>query len=273
MNANLDLEHRLTDHYASEVPPRAPDRVLEEALASIDATPQRRVLIRAPWRFPVMNSYFKWAIAALVVIAVGAVGLSVLRPPSPSGVGGQPSASPSLSPSPTFGATIIPEPAPALTETFTSDRHGFSISYPSGWDTQAASAPATSAFPIFGTPEGDFMFDPVLLEHLFIVVTSRPLAGQDGAAWANEVLNELAAANDCSLPLESITIDGGPGVRCGPGAAATWRGDRGYVILLHTSGDDPPAVAAYDEEFFADVLATMKLRPENAVDATPSPSP
>lgn len=56
MTANHELDRRLADHYASEAPQRAPDRVLDGALAAIDSTPQRRVLIRVPWRFPSMNS-------------------------------------------------------------------------------------------------------------------------------------------------------------------------------------------------------------------------
>ncbi len=100
MNVNRDLERKLADFYESEAPPRAPDWVLRSALQTIDTTRQRRVVIRGPWRFPHMNTFAKVAIAAVVVIAVGALGLSVLRPPAPSGVGGQPTASPSPSPSP-----------------------------------------------------------------------------------------------------------------------------------------------------------------------------
>ena len=56
MNADLDLERRVADYYATEAPPRAPDWMLGAALATIDITPQRRVLIRVPWRFPIMNT-------------------------------------------------------------------------------------------------------------------------------------------------------------------------------------------------------------------------
>lgn len=80
MSANLDLERRLADFYATEAAQRAPDWVLESVLATIDTTPQRRALIRVPWRFQNMSSFAKLAIATVVVIAVGAVGLAVLRP-------------------------------------------------------------------------------------------------------------------------------------------------------------------------------------------------
>jgi hypothetical protein len=90
MSANHDLERRLADFYATEDPSRAPDWVLEAALTTIDTTPQRRAFIRVPWRFHDMNSFAKVAVAAVVVIAVGALGLAVLRPGSGPGVGGVP---------------------------------------------------------------------------------------------------------------------------------------------------------------------------------------
>jgi hypothetical protein len=45
------------------------------------------------------------------------------------------------------------------------------------------------------------------------------------------------------------------------------------VIILYTSGDDPAAVAGYDQAYFSDILATMQLQPEDAVDTAPSASP
>ena len=80
MTANDNLERRIADHYAAEATPRAPDWLLRSTLEAIDVTPQRRVLMRVPWRDPHMNNFAKVAIAAVVVIAVGAVGLSLLRP-------------------------------------------------------------------------------------------------------------------------------------------------------------------------------------------------
>lgn len=220
-----------------------------------------------------MNTFAKVAIAALVVIAVGALGLSVLRPPDPSGVGGQPSASPSPSPSPTFGATIIPEAAPALTETYTSERNGFSISYPTGWVTRPATDPWTAGFPDFGQTTGDIMYDPVLESNLWIMVASQPLAGKGGEQWADELLTGLSSTGECGSPVTPVTIDGGPGRLCGDGSlAATWAAERGYLIKLYTSGDDPAAVAGFDQAYFNDILATLQLRPEDAVDTAPSPS-
>ena len=55
MSANDDLERRIADFYATEVVPRTPGRVLQAALETVDATPQRRAHVRVPWRFPRMN--------------------------------------------------------------------------------------------------------------------------------------------------------------------------------------------------------------------------
>ena len=271
MNANDSLERRLADYYESERPPRAPDWVLRSALETIDDIPQRRVVIRVPWRFPQMNTFAKVAIAAVVVIAIGAVGLSVLRPPSASNVGGQPTASPSPSPSPTFGATIIPEPPPALTETFTSERHGFSISYPTGWVARPAIDPWATGFPDFASTNGDIIHDPVLQDHLWIMVASQPLGGKSGTQWVDDMLAQQG--DDCGAPTEPFTIVGGQGKVCTTSIAAASAGGRGYLMNLYTSGDDPSAVAAYDQAFFREVIATLQLRPEDAIDTAPSPSP
>jgi hypothetical protein len=273
MNANDSLERRLTDFYESEGPPRAPDWVLRSALQTIDDTPQRRVIIRVPWRSTNMKTFAKVAIAAVVVIAVGAVGLSVLRPPSSSNVGGQPTASPSPSPSLTIG----PSPSssvtvPALTETFTSERNGFSISYPTGWVTRPATDPWTTGYPDFASTGGDIIYDPVLEHNLWIMIASQPLAGKSATQWLDDLLAGLGPADICHAPSEPVTIDGTQGRLCGA-SAATSAGDRGYLIWLYTSGDDPAAVAGYDQAYFNDILATLQLRPEDAVDTPASPSP
>src|SRR4051812_30389771 len=101
MNKDVDLERRLADYYATERPQRAPDRVLESALATTEITTQRRAVFRLPWRFPTMNSYARMALAAVAVIAIGALGLAFLRPGTSPGVGGPPVTTPSPRVSPT----------------------------------------------------------------------------------------------------------------------------------------------------------------------------
>ncbi|MEA2576691.1 MAG: hypothetical protein QOD78_279 [Chloroflexota bacterium] len=275
MTANDSLERRITDHYAAEAPPRAPDWVLGSTLDAIDATPQRRVLIRVPRRFPNMNNFAKVAIAAVVVIAVGAVGLSVLRPPTSSGLGGQPGASPSASAStPGTSPGDSRKSPPALTGTYTSARYGFTIAYPAGWVTRPATDTWTTGVPDFGSTTGDVIYDPALQDHLWIMVASQPLAdGKTATQWVADLLSGLGGGGLCDGTPVPVTIDGNDGRQCGSPAAAVAAGGRGYAIVLYVSLDDPSVAAAYDQAYFDEILATLKLQPQNAVDSVPSASP
>lgn len=79
MTTTRDLERRIAEFCATEAPQRAPVWVLESALATSERTRQRRGLIRAPWRFPIMDRDPRMVLAAVAVIAIGAVGLGALR--------------------------------------------------------------------------------------------------------------------------------------------------------------------------------------------------
>jgi hypothetical protein len=274
MNANHELERRLADFYASEAPQRAPERVLDAVLATTDITRQRRAVFRLPWRFPTMNTYAKIAVAAVAVVAIGAVGLAVLRPGSSPGVGGPPITSPSLSPAPSASSGASAVAPPALTETFTSERHGFSTSYPAGWVARPATEPWTTGFPSFESTDVDVIYDPAQdTGHLWIAVASQPLAGKSGEQWVDDTLTGLSSAGICEPPNERVTIDGAQGGMCASSVAVVTAPDRGYLILLYVSGDDPAVGLIYDREYFNEILATVQLIPESAIDTAPSASP
>jgi hypothetical protein len=247
--------------------------VLAAALAAVETTPQRRAPQRVPWRIPNMPTYARLAVAAVAVIAVGLVGLTLLQPrssPGTGGSGGSPSPSPpaSPSPSPTRSVAVNPSPyvAPELTGTFSSAVHGFSISYPEGWQTRAATEPwTTDGFLEFGGSSADFMYDPVRTDHLFLAVASQPLAGRAFANWASDVL----AVEECTVS-ESVTIDGIEGILGDCAMAAVAAGDRGYAFVLYLSGDNPEFNDFYYLPWFAEeILPTVDLRPEDAVDTAP----
>jgi hypothetical protein len=84
------------------------DRVLDDVLARLDATPQRRPLWPAR-RIADMNSFAKFAIAAAAVLVVAVVGYNLLPGSRDVGVG------PAVSPSPS--ATSSPSPSPAASST------------------------------------------------------------------------------------------------------------------------------------------------------------
>jgi len=276
MNADHELERRLTDFYATEAPQRAPDRVLEAALATIDTTRQRRTILRAPWRFPVMNAYPRLVVATVAVIAVGAIGLAVLGPGGGSQVGGpaspglSPEPSPSPSPSATSRATPSPTPAAPLTQSFTSTLNGISMSYPEGWTTQAATEPWTGGGYLFREPTADFLYDPTLTDHLFLTIASQPIGDSTPDEWVAEKLT----LEECAVS-EPIAVDGATGLigadDCNVAAVTT--DGRGYLIWLYTSGDEAWLSATYDRAWFEEVLATVQLQPEDAVGVAPSASP
>ena len=271
MNANDNLERGIADVYHAEAPHRAPDWVLANALETIESTPQRRVLIRVPWRFPDMNNTFaKVAIAAVVVLVIGVVGLNLLRPSASSGVGAQPSASPSATPSPS------PSPSPAASasqamSTFTSTMHGMSIDYPADWRTDPATAPAKDPGLNFGSADVDYLYDAQHQGDLFLAMASQPLAGKAPDAWVTDFLDSFDGG--CTGPRVSIVVAGTNGILCASNLFATADGDRGYFVRAYTGSDlTPEEEKAHDETWFRSVLATLQLHPENAVDTPASPA-
>jgi hypothetical protein len=265
MTANRDLERRLADYYETEAPPAAPAWVLGDVLATIDSTRQRRVFIRVPWRkFPTMNTYARLAVAAVAVIAIGAVGIAVLRPGNSPGVGGQAETpSPSPSPSATGRPTPSPTSAPPLTQSFTSTLHGISVSYPDGWTAQAATEPWTaSTFPLsFLESHADFLYEPTLTSDLFLTIASQPIGDSTPKDW---VAKQMASDEGCTAT-KPIAVDAVSGLigSSGCNVVVVTTAGRGYWIQLYT-GDAAPVT--YDRAWFEEVLATVQLHPEDAVD-------
>lgn len=260
MTANHDLDRRIAAFYATEAPSRAPDRVLATALETIDITPQRRALVRVPWRFTPMNTYAKVAVAAVAVIAVGAIGLSFLDGRTP-GTGGPASPSPTTIPT---ASPIASTSNPPLVETFTSTIHGISASYPAGWKLQ----PATEPWPSGGSINQEAVWVDVIYQRdtdsPFLALASQPLAGRDPDVWTATAADFVADPDFCGTA-EPVTVDGAEGrLYRGCLAALVTVADRGYLIWLYRIDD---------LDRFNEFLATVQLHPEDAVDATPSPSP
>ena len=93
MSANHHLGRRLDAFYATEAPPRAPDRVLDAAITTIETTRQRRAFIWAPRRSPGMHTFARFATAAVAVTVVGAIGYALLGPERTTDPGGVPALS------------------------------------------------------------------------------------------------------------------------------------------------------------------------------------
>jgi hypothetical protein len=278
MTDDLRFE-RLARDWLELGPVEAPPAVVQAAFVEISKTPQERDL-RVPWRFPPMSSFAKVAIAVIAIIAVGTVGVIALRPAGPGGVGSAPTPTqtptptpaptptPTPTPAPTPSPTVAPSPAPPLTGSFTSSINGISLSYPAGWSTRPATEPwTTEARPNMPEPNFDVLYDPAPDANLFVGVASQPLAGKTRDAWVADLLG-----TDCG-PTEPVTIDGAAG-RMIPGfpciIAAVTSGGRGYFVWLYTPTSNEGLVfEPYDRAWFEQLLATVDLRPKDAVDAAP----
>lgn len=247
---------------------RTPRHAIDAVLLAVKTTPQQRV----PWiprRFTTMPTYLRLA-AGIAIVAVLGVGAVTFIGPGPD-VGGRPTPLPTSSPPPT--AAPAPSPVPttyvpgALTQTFTSDRHGFSLSYPEGWVAQEATEPWTEGDPpVASDPSGDKLLDGAALrDHLFLTVVSRPLDGASLDAWLTGYLDGCTsrkggtiAGADRVLRFECVAD--------GTDLALASSGGRGYVFHLRASGDDIELQALDTAALLDAILATVQLLPEDAVD-------
>jgi hypothetical protein len=194
------------------------------------------------------------AFALAGIVAGCSVGPSITAMPSPA-------ASTALA-SATADPTPIPSPSarPALTETFTSAVHGISVSYPAGWVPRKATQPWPAGEIVMQQSEfGDIIADGAD-ENRFLALASQPLGDEAFDSWATRYLG----IEGCD-PAEPITVDGAPGITgTACPLALIEAGGRGYLIWLY--GID-------DLEWFNEILATVKLDPSTAIDATPSAAP
>ena len=121
-------------------------------------------------------------------------------------------------------------------------------------------------------PSFDHVWDPTLEDHLSLSLGSQALDAEPGETWARTFFDSPGMAGVCGNAAEAITVDGANGLLC-TGLAAIWSGDRGYVVWLYQSPDDPWTARYYDQAWFRSVLETVRLRPVDAASAFPSRSP
>jgi hypothetical protein len=263
MNANSNLNRRVAEYYQGEAPPRAPDWVLARALESIETTPQRRVLLRVPWRFPAMNGLSRLAVAAVAAIAIGALGLAVLRP------GGDPAGPGAPSPSPSPTTTAEPSSLTSrFTESYTSTMHGFSISYPKGWIVQPATDVWTTGIPGGESTSADNL-NPGN-SSLYVAVASQPLGGKDFDQWALDLAAHSDWGDTCAPTTEGVTIGGVLGllaIHCPDDAVQSAFVSVGTGAWMFVGYRLP------DVSYFKAILSTVRLHPGSAVEASPSASP
>ena len=101
---------RVVRSWLSEGTTRLPDRVLDAVLDEVPSTPQRRAWWPA-WRFADMNNTLRIALAAVAVVTIAFIGISLL-PHSNDVGGGAPNSTPSAAQ--TVAATTAPTPTAAI---------------------------------------------------------------------------------------------------------------------------------------------------------------
>jgi hypothetical protein len=213
-----------------------------------------------------MNKIVTFGLGAAAVVVLLFAGALLFGSPS-GGTGGAPGQTPEAS---VAEPTASPEPSPAaaaspppLTQSFTSTQHGISVSYPEGWTAHPATEPwPTGTFPLnILEPNIDSLQDS---GELFLTFASQPIGEPTPDDWVAE---QMTSEEGCGTATEPIAVDGATGligVDCNVAVVTT--GGRGYWIQLYTGGDDPAAYAVYDRAWFEEVLGTVQLQPEDAVD-------
>jgi hypothetical protein len=149
---------------------------------------------------------------------------------------------------------------PALTETFTSNLHGITASYPAGWVPRAAIRPWPAGEIVMQESEFADIIADGADENRFLALASQPRGDEAFDSWAARYLG----IEDCD-PAEPVTVGGArgiSGISCP--LALVEAGGRGYLIWLY--GLD-------DLEWFKKILATVRLQPDAAIDTAPSRAP
>ena len=129
--------------------------------------------------------------------------------------------------------------------------------------TESATEATWSPFLGYDQPSVDILHDPVLGGSLWLGIESIPIGSADPVQWPADQF----AATECPGS-DPVTIDGAGGrfgidfhsTECSAAFVAT--GGRGYQIRLYDSND----AGAYTRAWFEELLATVDLRPEDAVD-------
>jgi hypothetical protein len=226
-----------------------------------------RVGRRSPGTSPVFASLDSVAILLVVVFA----GFVLLQRTVPGGS--------SESPPPTERASASPLPIPPLTETFVSTRNGFSVRYPAGWSTKAATI---GWLPNTMVPMGNPALDELELQGVarLVVASQRLEPGQSEASWIASYSQDyyLRRCSGDRAAWPRVTVDGRSGyldLNACPLAAdknistpdvafdvIVFAADRVYRIGLD---------GAVDLGYFEAILATVRLDPASAMDPPESP--
>jgi hypothetical protein len=255
MTQQRDIE-RLLDHWFSDGPDQASDRVVDIVTDRIERQSQRPAW-RLHWRPSTLNAYAKIAVAAAAVLLVALVGYNLL-PAGSTGTGGRaPTAAPTLAPtaSPATSATASPGAVfpswfpggsgagilPAGIGTTRFFTPGFTFNVPEGWVNGADSADDFGLFPDTPANKAEYALSRGLAQAIYMAQVQSPsliceaAGGPEGGATAAELVDSLAA-NKAFATSEPVDVAIG-GLR---GRQVDFKLDPGWTGSCPLGPDDPP---------------------------------
>lgn len=267
MTTDRDLD-RIAKAWLADGPEELSDRVIDAAVDQIHLTRQRRT-VGVPWRLPTMTTPARVVAAAVIGVLVVGSTLFILGRPGSSGVGGAPAPTMAATATPTV---VVPAPAravpiPALTETFTSARHGYSIKLPAAWTATPATKPwITGIDTTYRDPALDALGD----DEALLAVASSPLAkGETAAQWLVPYCRSGADGKTCGRQIsigdqvgyvdeDGLSTEGGT-VETGGRIfdAAVVVDGRGYIFILDGN---------VDTALFEALLRTVTFDAASAID-------
>ena len=227
--------------------PASTHRAIDIAIQEI---PQRRRSSRLPRRPERMSIILRFgmAAAAVVIVAVGAVAL--LRPTTNPGFGASPPPAVSSSPS----------PDPASWSTFSSERYGYEVRYPDGWDVYPASGQYRPGVDNDDQVVSDRITVGAGFSGLYSSSTPRD-AGTTPEQW----IEQYVCPCEPVATWESRTVDGQPALQ-----RLTEMGEEAVEMYVFT--DERVyrfigvSLLVRDQPLREAFLSTIRLYPEDAVD-------
>ena len=245
-----------------------PDTTRRAIATSIRTIRQRRRSLDPPWRPHHMVNSKIALIAAVLVLAAGAV--FILNRDGSTNLGvGAPSANPNA-PATTPAASAPATPVDTIGwQTFTSARHGYSVSHPADWTAVAATQPWNLAV------DQNLVIYEKSTDRVTAPISVREFAGYGGPLPAGVTYDEFVTlyqapgikemGQSCFPPQADwrpITIDGqsaGLYTACGYIEAQLAYGGRVWIFSGYGN-------FYVDAPQFEAMLATIRLQPENADD-------
>jgi hypothetical protein len=218
---------------------------------AIRTTPQQRQSGWLPRRPEPMINMLRLGVVAVTVAVVALGSITFLQQSTPPIVG--------VSPAPSVSSS--PAPDTSTWETFTSERYGFEVQYPSDWDVY----PATSPYRLGEDNDFQVEYDRITVGAAFSGLYVMSVPREAGAAPEQWLEQNLCPCLTDVSEWESRTIDGQPALQ-----AVTNYGEQTIDVIVFTDDRVYQFVGANllvrDQAIWEAFLSTVRLHPEDAVD-------